>query len=169
MTTLKRILAVIRSYDDQMPVPVFEMISVVGLGPDYQVMDNEYSGKIVRADNEAGYLIVINSRHHPNRRRFTGAHELGHYIYHRDLLDGGTGDTLAYRSDGSESPNERIGPAQETEANRFAANLLMPNRLIEKLQAEGIEDPALMAERLGVSEAAMRIKLGLAPKPDLFG
>jgi hypothetical protein len=169
--TLQRTLAVIRSFGDEMPVPVERMVETLNLGPDYRPLGDGISGKIVRApdDRGAGYRIVVNAHDHQNRQRFTVAHELGHYIYHRDLLDSGVGDTVAYRAEGSGFPNPRIGPAQETEANRFASNLLMPNRLIAKLQAEGVRDPMEMARRLGVSESAMRIKLGLPAKLSLFG
>ena len=169
MSTLQQTLAAIRSFGDQMPVPVDEMIGMLGLGPDYRVLAEDISGKIVRTPDGKSYRIVINSRHHSNRQRFTAAHELGHYIYHRDLLDFGVGDTVAYRSEGSDFPNSKIGPIQETEANRFASNLLMANRLVEKLKAEGVSEPGEMARRLGVSEAAMKSKLGLPPKTPLFG
>jgi hypothetical protein len=94
------------------------------------------------------------------------------YIFHRDRLNGGVGDTLAYRAEGSGAPNPLIGAVQETEANRFAANLLMPNRLIAKLADDGVTDPAEVAARLNVSEDAIRIKLGVPPKEPaqtLFG
>ena len=31
-------------------------------------------------------LIVVNALHHPNRQRFTIAHELGHLELHRDMI-----------------------------------------------------------------------------------
>jgi len=169
MTTLQQVLAAIRSFGDRMPVPVFEMVEMLGIGPEFTPMADDVSGKIVRTAAPAGYKIVVNAAHHLNRQRFTAAHELGHYIYHRDLLDFGVGDTLAYRAEGSGFPNPRIGPAQETEANRFASNLLMPNPLISALKSQGVRDPADMARRLGVSEAAMRIKLGVPARTPLFG
>ena len=169
MTTLKQALHVINLYGDRIPVPVDQIVSHLGLGPKLEPLPNNISGAIRRTDwSPAGYTIIVNSGHHPNRQRFTMAHELGHYIYHRDLLNLGVGDTLAYRAEGSDTPNDRIGPTQETEANRFAANLLMPTRHIAKLQALGMR-PDLMARELGVSESALRIRLGLPPKTEMFG
>lgn len=169
MSTLKQALAVINLYGDHIPVPVEQIVEHLGLGPSCRPLPDNISGAIQRSNiSPAGYTIVVNSAHHPNRQRFTMAHELGHYIYHRDLLNMGVGDTLAFRAEGSGTPNDRIGPTQETEANRFAANLLMPNKLIERLQLE-TRDPKIMAKRLGVSESALRIKLGLPPATGLFG
>lgn len=168
MTTLRQALAVIQSHSHRAPVPVFEIAAMLGLGPEFRVLPDNISGKIVRSATSAGYTIVVNSSHHPNRQRFTVAHELGHYIYHRDLLQGGVGDTVAYRSEGSDTPNELIGPHQETEANRFASNILMPSHLISALQARGL-DPKGIAKALGVSESALRIRLGLPPKTSLVG
>lgn len=168
MTTLGESLKVIRKYWDTAPVPVDGILTELGLGPVYRSYPNAISGKIVRSDTPAGYTIIINDRQHLNRRRFTMAHELGHYLYHRDLLQLGVGDTLAYRAEGSGTPNDKIGPQQETEANRFAANLLMPSHLIASLRAEGVTKPLVLAERLGVSEAAIRIRLGLTADRGLF-
>ena len=44
-------------------------------------------------------------------------------------------------------------------ANRFAATLLMPNNMVADLRAAGF-DRRGMAEKLGVSEHAMAIRLG---------
>lgn len=151
-----------------MPVPVEKIAAEVGLGPIYEMLPDSISGAIRRRVDGA-YEIVVNFTHPTQRQRFTIAHELGHYIYHRDLLGRGTGDTLAFRAEGSSYPNPYIGPREEREANTVAANILMPNHLVKQLKAEGVTDPAEMAKRLGVSTAAMRIKLGLPPKPDLFG
>ncbi|MED5366824.1 MAG: ImmA/IrrE family metallo-endopeptidase, partial [Pseudomonadota bacterium] len=69
-------------------------------------------------------------------------------------------DNRAYRSTGEgRFHNRNIGPAQETQANRFAATLLMPNNMVADLRAAGF-DRRGMAEKLGVSEHAMAIRLG---------
>jgi Zn-dependent peptidase ImmA (M78 family) len=98
------------------------------------------------------------------RKRFTVAHEIGHFIYHQDRLAQGTSDTLAYRIDGAIRPNPMIGPTQEWQANNFAANLLIPNHYLKMAQAQGITDDVELAKLFNVSRAAMRIKLGLPPR-----
>ena len=73
----------------------------------------------------------------------------------------GNVDDCVYRSDGSVK-NNRIGPRQETQANKFAAWLLMPSEAIAELRKTGIDDARTMARRLDVSEGAMKIRLGIA-------
>jgi Zn-dependent peptidase ImmA (M78 family) len=34
--------------------------------------------------------------HHPNRQRFTLAHEIAHYVLHRDLVENGIVDDTMY-------------------------------------------------------------------------
>jgi Zn-dependent peptidase ImmA (M78 family) len=109
----------------------------------------------------AGFRIVVNSNHSLVRRRFTAAHELGHYVYHRDLIGDGIIDDAAYRSDKiGQYGNTKILREHETQANRFAAIILMPTFLLDKLQGEGLS-VAEMARRFQVSERALQIRLGI--------
>ncbi|MES2724553.1 MAG: ImmA/IrrE family metallo-endopeptidase [Pseudomonadota bacterium] len=147
-------------YWGDIPVPVFEILDELGLGPDFDFLDDQVSGWIERRPN-GSYGVTVNALHAPVRQRFTAAHELGHYIYHRDLLGAGVGDTRAYRAEGTRLPNAAIQPVHERQANSFAANLLMPHRSINLLRSQGVTEVAALAERLGVSRDAMRIRLGL--------
>lgn len=154
-------LEVIEKHESQTPVPVFQILNELGLGPEFQAMDDNISGWIERRDDDS-YRVVINSTHPEVRQRFTAAHELGHYIYHRDLLGAGVGDTRAYRAAGTHLPNSAIRPAHERQANSFAANLLMPRENIALLRLrDNVVEPATLAQRLGVSLHAMCIRLGV--------
>lgn len=68
------------------------------------------------ADN----LIVVNSSDSAQRRRFTIAHELAHYVLHREEDE----PLYAHRDAGQHS-------SIETEANLFASNILMPEELVK--------------------------------------
>jgi uncharacterized protein DUF955 len=84
------------------------------------------------------------------RQRFTIAHELGHHV-----LDHGPSfrDPVAHFTMGYSSPRER-------EANRFAAELLMPDEAIEYLmRTMKNATVAKLAERFGVSQVAMGYRL----------
>jgi Zn-dependent peptidase ImmA (M78 family) len=142
------------------PIPIFAMLEDLGIGPEIKELPDNISGWIERTD-DMNYLVVINSRHALTRRRFTAAHELGHYIYHRDILGRGSGDTRAYRSAGTPFSNSLITPQHERQANSFAANILMPHEQIARLREQGITEPSDLAARFLVSEEAMRIRLGL--------
>jgi hypothetical protein len=147
-------------YWGDVPVPVFRILEELGLGPLREVLENEISGWIERRP-DGSYGVMVNAAHAHVRQRFTAAHELGHYIYHRDLLGAGTGDTRAYRAEGTRLPNGAIRPVHERQANSFAANLLMPLASINALKAEGVTTVAGLADRLEVSQDAMRIRLGI--------
>ena len=162
MTVLKDSLAIIRKHSVKPPVQIKPIVEEMGLGLRFEALPAQISGVIRRTDRyPAGYEIIVNSTHARTRQRFTAAHELGHYIYHRDLLESGVGDTRAYRAEGTSLPNPNIQIQHERQANAFAANLLMPSHLIRELREKGIAEVRKLAEALDVSEEAMRIKLGL--------
>ncbi|HEY4941391.1 MAG TPA: ImmA/IrrE family metallo-endopeptidase [Rhizomicrobium sp.] len=161
---LKESLDVIKKHWNAAPVPVDTISWELGVPIMYANLPENISGAITK-DGSAAYKIVVNENHTKTRRRFTIAHELGHFIYHRDLLGKGVGDTRAYRAEDTPYPNINITAVQERQANTFAANLLMPNHLIKELQAKGLKSPQQLAQALEVSEAAMRIKLGVDREP----
>lgn len=162
---LRESLDIIKKYWDAAPVPVDLIARALGLMVLRVDYPDNISGAITKVLGGDDYQILVNRNHAMTRQRFTIAHEIGHYIYHRTLLDGGTGDTRAYRADGTPFPNPKITAAQEQQANTFAANLLMPNHLIKKLQAEGVKTPEDLAQRLQVSVQAMKIRLGTGKQP----
>ena len=59
------------------------------------------------------------------RRRFTAAHELGHFVLHRATMGRFRADTEATLREA----DEEVTDLMEREANRFAAELLMPARV----------------------------------------
>jgi predicted transcriptional regulator len=99
---------------------------------------------------------------YPGRRRFTIAHEIGHWQLHVEA-----GDTPLF--DRAEDISEHDGrePVEvvpklrkrEAEANAFAGELLMPDLLVrEHARVTGCNLSAL-AERFGVSVPAIRLRL----------
>ncbi|ASP21997.1 hypothetical protein ANTHELSMS3_03364 [Antarctobacter heliothermus] len=78
----------------------------------------------------SNYRIVINSRHKPERQRFTVAHELAHFLLHRDKSDFVVRCETRHRSDDyfeyMLDPGE---PLKEREANAMAAAILLPPNL----------------------------------------
>jgi IrrE N-terminal-like domain len=143
------------------PVDIQAIIREVGVEYAELPKPKEISGLIEAYGG--GYRIVVNSNHSLNRRRFTAAHELGHFVYHRDIIGDGIVDDAAYRSEkiGQYSGDKKILREYETQANRFAAIILMPVMLLDRLQADRVPIPE-MARRLQVSEEALRIRLGIA-------
>lgn len=147
---------------ESIPVNLDALADKLGVSIHRVPMDDRVSGFIERQGNK--WVIGVNSRHHENRQRFTIAHELGHFAYHRPLLDAGTNDTRAYRTDPETRLfNAKIQRRQEIEANRFAAALLMPrDRLSEWMDTiRGVNDPVeRLARAFRVSPHAMKIRMG---------
>jgi hypothetical protein len=56
------------------------------------------------------------------RRRFTAAHELGHFVLHRETMGRFRADTDVMLQEA----DDEMADGMEREANRFAAELLMP-------------------------------------------
>ena len=89
------------------------------------------------------------SEHEPwERRRFSIAHEVGHYLLHAGQVPAGVFCRAADLRPDPESP-ERL---REREANRFAAELLMP----ESLVAVRGRPPRARPDRAGAAVSGVR-------------
>lgn len=152
----ENIFDIINRFRESAPVDVERLTRALGLQLNYSSLDKNIAGMIEKSGNS--YLVTVNKKDAETRQRFTIAHELGHYVHHRDKIGDGVADSRMYRNTGA-FDNKRIGATQESQANQFAANLLMPFALISKLQAAGVNTPDELAASLGVSRQAMHIRL----------
>ena len=129
--------------------------------------DDNIDGFLYQAGDEV--VIGVNRDRAAVRRRFTIAHELGHLRLHDQgqvHVDRGFGVRL--RSGVSSEGTDW----DEMEANRFAAELLMPIDFLRKdvasLEFDWADDEGLraLAKRYGVSTQALAIRLnGLGYTP----
>jgi IrrE N-terminal-like domain len=102
---------------------------------------------------KSGFSIIVRKSDSLERKRFTVAHEIAHFILHRDKASDGITDDAMYRSG--------LSSKEETEANRLAADILMPYTLVQNLVNEGFKTVPELAEKLGVSKTAMSIRLNI--------
>ena len=109
------------------------------------------SGHFIPIDTLTGRpLIVYNPTEHRVRQRFTIAHELGHYVLNHGERN----------RDKPEQFSMSFGDPVETDANTFAARLLMPATFVHALvQIRGITGVPTLARMFDVSQAAMRYRL----------
>lgn len=119
---------------------------------------DDVSGAIIRKDGFA--VIAVNPNHHPNRQRFTIAHELGHLLFHEGTLEHVDQN---FRVNWRNSESSKAVNWDEIKANRFAAEILMPRDFLRKdldevpdLNSESI---AQLAKKYEVSPRAMKIRL----------
>lgn len=108
------------------------------------------------------FHVVVNSAESEARRRFSAAHELAHYLLHRDLMqiDGDRMNRHTDRLYGApeDNPASPFTRQHEIQANRLAAQIVMPAKLVrQKFNTE--QDITRLAADFGVSKAAMEIRL----------
>lgn len=150
--TRKKIDDVLSEY----PVRLGEIAKRLGIKVLLSTLPRGTSGQIGMEDGI--FVIRINRHEAKHRQRFTLAHEIAHYLLHRDKIieEGGWSENVLLRSGQPESI--------EYEANRLASDLIIPSDQLAKatseytgpMTSEVIED---LARRFGVSTAAMEIKL----------
>lgn len=157
MLTYAEKMGIVLQHQAKPPVQTVPMALALGLKV-YHVPNwpDALSGKIVRSSEQggdSGFAIYVNKDHHPNRRRFTTAHEIAHFILHENAIGDGVVDDGLYRS--------RLSNSMEAEANQLAADILMPWHLLRPLIDGGLRDVDRLAEKFEVSKSAMSIRLGV--------
>ena len=149
------------------PVPVNRIAKAEEIEISLHDADDDISGFIVRDPQRKRVVIGINGKHHPNRRRFTTAHELGHYFLHpgEDVhVDKARHALRINLRDKGSSVGTRD---TEKEANLFAAELLMPSSFLQRDLEEMLgfdllrDDRALakLAKKYRVSTEALTFRL----------
>ncbi len=148
---------------DSLPVKIEDIAKQRGLRVMPYAFDEDISGVLVIEDDLG--TIGYNQNESRVRRRFTIAHELGHYELHkeRSKLFMDKGFKALFRSKNSGLTEET--QIMEQEANAFAASILMPDHLLIK-ELEKIEfdlssedDIKSLAKIFDVSSTAMYFRI----------
>lgn len=114
-------------------------------------LPDDVSGALIKeADQDP--VIILSQADSKNRKRFSCAHELGHYA-HR--INGS--DHYEYIDLRGQSSRNGKDP-EEIFANQFAAELLMPSEDVCNLHKKG-KPSFIMASYFGVSDDAIRFRL----------
>ncbi len=151
-------MSIVARHMTKAPVDLDAIFGELGITYEPIWMD-EASGSISR-DGDT-FIVNVNALESKVRQRFTAAHELAHYLLHRDLMGDGKRmhrhvDTLYAKGD---QPGDVIfNRSHEIEANRIAAQIIMPKKLVEQEYGKG-QDVADLASKFGVSKPAMEIRL----------
>lgn len=138
------------------PVQVENIARGLGARVQYSpFQDGDLAGMLVRGD-DGQVVIGVNSLHHSNRQRFTIAHECGHLLLHR----GDVHIDRTFRVNRRDGVSTQGSDAEEIEANRFAAEILMPYDMLiadieEGIDPEDEETIRELAQKYQVSVQAM--------------
>ena len=119
-------------------------------------LGEDVSGCIIKRGERC--KILINNNEPAARKRFTLAHELAHFLLHKDDLGDKFPENILLRGG--------LSNRKEVEANRLASEILMPFDAIDKATEERIIKQggftiSDMAQLFQVSNAAMAIRLGI--------
>ncbi|MEX5635828.1 ImmA/IrrE family metallo-endopeptidase [Parafrankia sp. FMc2] len=144
------------------PVPVEQIAISLGIQVVRSAGEWSESGFLLRDDKRT--IIGVNSRNSAKRQRFTIAHELGHWSLHEGkplIVDQSV--MINKRDDVSSQATDQ----EEIEANRFAAQLLMPRTFVVgalkrlELSSIGSRDEliSILAKAFNVSNEAMGWRL----------
>jgi Zn-dependent peptidase ImmA (M78 family) len=148
--------SILSRHQEAAPVKVGEIAKDLGLRILVSDLPLGISGKLSKDDGQ--WTIRVNRGEAKVRQRFTIAHEIAHYVLHRSQIEDDLGfeltDDTFYRS----GLSKRI----EWEANKLAAEILMPWHLIDQATMQEPLTPPVLAELLEVSEVALRIRMGLS-------
>ncbi len=136
---------------------VNKLAEKLGVQVEGKSMNDDVSGLLVIKNDKA--YIIYNSDQSFKRKRFTIAHELGHFFLHSKSkpLFVDKSKEVMYRN--SDSSTGEI--MKEREANAFAAALLMPRCLIKEhiSNFEDFEVVNSLAKKFNVSTQAMSFRL----------
>lgn len=146
----------------EIPVKLGAMAENLGIKVLLSTFSLGISGKI--GSENGNFVIRINRHEVRYRQRFTLAHEISHFLLHRDMIESS--------EDGVWSENVLLRSSAplkcEYEANRLASDLIIPSdRLLEETKSidrfitdEGVQG---LANKFDVSVPAMKLKLQIEP------
>jgi Zn-dependent peptidase ImmA (M78 family) len=147
------------------PIDVEKVAERLGIVVVKQSADDDLSGFLLRDPRRKTVIIGVNKEHHPNRQRFTVAHECGHFLLHEGeklhVDNQGSGYQVKLRAAESSAGTN----IDEMEANLFAAELLMPEQLLyadlAKSTPLNLDDKKIgeLAKKYQVSAQALTLRL----------
>ena len=145
---------ILREYNKPFPIDVIEIAKSYGL----EVLEGDFDRPDVSGMLDMSVPSIIVAASDPFvRKRFSIAHEFGHFVLHYQgkAPENGEKPMVSYRDTLSKMGFD----VKEMEANFFAANLLMPTDEVMKLYHNGYSNGE-MAEYFNVSKAAILKRIG---------
>ena len=154
---------VMEKYSNGIPIDVIDIARKLSI----QIYSKSFKSDKISgfiSKDESGVFICVNENHPATRQIFTIAHEIGHFVLHEDCLNSGDLAPTVYKlGDGIVMPRADILPdnadyrRKEAEANKFAAELLMPKEEFLKY-ANSCDNLVELANKFQVSVGAASIR-----------
>lgn len=146
---------------EQMPsqVPLEELCKRLGIGSIEELATAGFEAALIMDEHKARGSILVAAGRAPPRRRYSIAHELGHFLIPAHRPHGGDSFECSLADLHLLNPKDRDRRRRiEAEANSFAAHLLMPPAQVRSSLRQGtsnLEHLCAMARKFGVSKEAM--------------
>lgn len=145
----KKILDTIRKYQNDYLVPIVKIASELDISVYLAELSKDISGAILKKDGK--YVIYVNDKDNKKRQRFTIAHEIAHYILHKEQIGDNLTDNAMYRS--------KLSNTQERQANILASEILIPIHKLKEILNLKNYDIKSIANVFGVSRQAINIRI----------
>lgn len=149
------LISLIKKMQEHFPIPVGAIAKELGVKVMKATLPAGISGEI--KEENGTFVIRVNRHDVKERQRFTVAHEIAHFLLHKDRIGDGITDDILYRS--------KLSDHMEIQANRLAADILMPWHLVQVKLSEyknfrDEEKYEKIANEAEVSTTAIKIRLG---------
>ncbi|KRT92194.1 ImmA/IrrE family metallo-endopeptidase [Bacillus sp. GM2] len=133
------------------PIAIAEKLGIKVINAEFTTDMISGALQVHPGDDSRVATIYVKHDDAPVRKRFTIAHELGHYFLHAESQTDFIDEQSVFFRNGQKNK-------EETEANDFAANLLMPRELVLKIWGMS-GDVEFLSHYFGVSRTAMKYRL----------
>lgn len=141
----------------KIPVDVVKIARLNGIIVYEGDLEKNISGAIRYDKKTEKFEILVNKNDVRERKRFTIAHEIGHFFLHKELLiNDEVHIDIMYRMPNEDENQKR----REKDVDYFAGALLMNRTLLEKMYSEN-NTIAELAELFDVSVSAMTVRLDI--------
>lgn len=156
-------------WDERYPVNVLKIAEYLDIELRQVNFPDNTVAVIIKSADDTHPTIYLDRDLTPQRRRFTIAHEIGHYIEHREIVGEDPKTAFLYDSPkirsseirASRKPTHNGEPdttSNEIFADAFAHALLMPESEVASFTGLGME-LSVVAEYFGVSTTTMTNRL----------
>ncbi|MCY4674241.1 MAG: ImmA/IrrE family metallo-endopeptidase [Bacteroidetes bacterium] len=135
------------------PIPVLEIAENNGVNVVFAGF-GEYTETLAGYCDFRESRLYVNAHDLHQRQSFTIAHELGHWLLHRDTLSDNPDKYPVLLRFSRPNGDNKL----EMEANRFAAHLLVPDHLLKPIR-RNVDNVAFLASLFQVSRTMMEIRL----------
>ncbi|WP_311755540.1 ImmA/IrrE family metallo-endopeptidase [Proteus terrae] len=148
------IISLIKEHQSSFPIAIGAIAKSLSLVVKKSTLPAGISGEI-KKENDS-FIIRVNRHDVKERQRFTLAHEIAHYLLHKEYIGDGITDDILYRS--------KLSDHMEIQANKLAADILIPwhliqNELLKYNELRKEEKYERIADIAEVSTTAIKIRL----------